>query len=455
MSAARLAEFAATLDLRHVPPPLQERLALLTFDLCATALFVARRTPWGRIVTALVTEDLRGPAVAAVLGTPRRTSPPAAALANGTLAMGFEYEDTHPLGGHPFSIAFPAALAVGQWRHLPASEVLTAAAAGYEVEIRLRRAARMTSPWPDRGLYPVTLFGVFGAAAAAGRAAGLSPAQMVQALGIAGSHAFGTMQAHAEGTMTRRLHGGKAAEVGVLAALLARRGFTGPAGILDGEYGFFRTFAGTEPDLQAATADLGQTWALADAWLKRYAVNGLFQAAIEALQVLQAEQGVAAEEVTRVEATIGRASRLHAERDASSVVRAQFSLPVVLALTLRYGAPHPDVLLGERFDTDLVRLAERVTVTFGDPPPADPDARRFGRVEVWRRDGSRCSAEVLYPRGHPRNPMGWEDIRRKYDELLSDLPPDRRRRLAARAAGFPGLGDSATFRLPLPQGGDG
>jgi hypothetical protein len=211
-------------------------LALLTFDLCATALFVARRTPWGRIVAALATEDLRGPAVAAVLGTPRRTSPPAAALANGTLAMGFEYEDTHPLGGHPFSIAFPAALAVGQWRHLPASEVLTAAAAGYEVEIRLRRAARMTSPWPDRGLYPVTLFGVFGAAAAAGRAAGLSPAQMVQALGIAGSHAFGTMQAHAEGTMTRRLHGGKAAEVGVLAALLARMTRTSLLEVLQQDY---------------------------------------------------------------------------------------------------------------------------------------------------------------------------------------------------------------------------
>jgi len=455
MTTARLAEFAATLEVGRLPESVRGRAALLAFDLFATALFVARRTPWGKIITALAREELRGPPAATVIGSNRRTSAAAAALANGTLAMGFEYEDTHPLGGHPFSIAFPAALAVGQWRHRPAAEVLAAAAAGYEVEIRLRRAARVTtSSWPDRGLYPVTLFGVFGAAAAAGRAADLSPEQMTHALGIAGSHAFGTMQAHAEGTMTRRLHGGKAAEVGVVAALLARRGFSGPAYILEGEYGFFRTFAG-EVDLEAATAGLGEVWALEEAWLKRYPVNGLFQAAVEALRTLQAEYGFRAEDVQGVEATIGRASRLHAERDASSVVRAQFSLPVALALTLRYGAPRPEVLLRGQLDTDLGDLAERITVTFSEPPPEHPEATRFGRILVRLRDGSVHGAQVLYPKGHPRNALSWEDVRRKYDELLPELSPAQRERLAAAAAGFPRLGDSWEFLIPLPRARDG
>ena len=403
MSTVRLAEYAASLVPERLPVPALAAARLLTFDLFGTALFVAHRTPWGRIVTALATDELQGPPVSSVLGTGARTGCCAAALANGTLAMGFEYEDMHPTsGGHPFAIAFPAAFAAGQWQHRSGLEVLAAAAAGYEVETRIGLGLRAErGAWPERGLYPITVLGVFGAAAAAARALRLSPVETANALGIAGSHAFGTMQAHAQGTMTRRLHGGKAAEVGVLAALLARRGFTGPTEIVEGRFGVFRAYAQSY-DVEAMTAGLGSGMMIEDAWLKYYPVNGLFQAPIDAVRALRSEYRFAASDVAGIRATIAHASRMHAERDRGTAVRAQFSLPVSLALTLRDGRPKLSALLSPLTDPDIERLASLVHVDL-DPtvPEGHPDATRFGRVEVTLTDGRTLEREVLYPKGHP------------------------------------------------------
>jgi 2-methylcitrate dehydratase PrpD len=254
------------------------------------------------------------------------------------------------------------------------------------------------------------------------------------------------MQAHAEGTMTRRLHGGKAAEVGVVAALLARRGFTGPTEIVEGRYGFFKVYA-TASDAAAVTADLGSRLMIEDAWLKYYPVNGLFQAPIDAARSLQAEHGFTAADVVEVRATIARASRMHAENVHTSSVRAQFSLPVCLAL--RDGRPRPQALLSAVTDPEVLRLAERVHVTLDARiPEGHPDATRFGRVEVALRTGQVVHREVLYPRGHPKNPMGWEDVRRKFDELLDGwVGPAHRDALAERLAAFDRLDDTSTLDL--------
>lgn len=451
MTTRRLAEYAASLKPADVPSAALAQAKLLTFDLVGTAVFVAHRTPWGQIVTRLATDELQGPRVSNLLGTPLLTSALAAALANGTCAMGFEYEDMHPIsGGHPYSIAFPAALAVGQQQHLSGIEVLTAAIAGYEIETRIGLGLRPErGSWPDRGLYPITMLGVFGAAAAAGRALRLNPDEMAHALGIAGSHAFGTMQAHAEGTMTRRLHGGKAAEVGVLAALLAARKFTGPTEILEGEFGFFHTYA-AQYDIETVTAGLGTGMMIEDAWLKYYPVNGLFQAPIDALRALQAEHRFSLSDVAAVHATIARASRMHAEREHTTSVRAQFSLPVCLALTLRDGRPHPPAFLKNIEDPEVIEMASHIRVTL-DPnvPKGHPEATRFGRVEVTLRNGRVLSREVLYPRGHPRNPMTWEDVREKFDGLLEWVTARRRDRLAEALHDFDGLRDSALLNTEV------
>jgi 2-methylcitrate dehydratase PrpD len=447
-----LAAYAASLRPEHLSAAALAQAKLLAFDQIGVALFVAHRTPWGAIVTGLAVDELQGAPQATVVGTGARTSCPAAALANGTLAMGFEYEDMHPTsGGHPYAIAFPAALAVGQWQRRSGLEVLTAAAAGYEIETRIGLGLRVeTAKWVERGMYPITMLGVFGAAAAAARAMRLSAEQTAHALGIAGSHAFGTMQAHAEGTMTRRLHGGKAAEVGVTAALLAARGFTGPTRVLEGEFGFFRTYA-RRYDLHAVTANLGAPMMIEDAWLKCYPVNGLFQAPIDAVRALRSAHGFTRRDVAGIKATIAKASRMHAERVHTSAVRAQFSLPVSLALTLRDGRPSPTSMLAPIDDPEVIDLAQRIDVTLNpEVPPGHPDATRYGHVEVTLRDGRVLAETVLYPKGHPKNPMTWADVREKVDDLLDGwVPPRRRETLAGDLARFDELPDVSALDLSV------
>lgn len=284
MPTRTLAAFASGLRLADVPDRVVDRTLCMLLDQHGIASFVASRTPWGEAVTRYALAHGSGPAASQVLGTRHRVSAPAAALASGTLAMGFEYEDMHVRGdGHPFAIAAPAAFAAGEAVGATGADVLAGVIAGYEVGVRVSYGQDKTAtPWPERGLYPITVFGVFGSAAGAARAIGLDAERTAHALGIAGSHAFGTMQAHKEGSMARRLNAGRAAEVGVTASLLAREGFTGPREVLEGEFGVYATFAEGNPDLSAITAGLGEEWATDGVWLKNYPCNGLFQAPLDA-----------------------------------------------------------------------------------------------------------------------------------------------------------------------------
>ncbi len=135
---------------------------------------------------------------------------------------------------------------------------------------------------------------------------------------------------------------------------------------------------------------------------------------------------------------------MHAERTHTTSVRAQFSLPVCLALTLRDSRPQPSAFLKSIEDPAVVELASRIRVTL-DPhvPNGHPEATRFGRVEVTLKDGRVLSREVLYPRGHPRNPMTWEDVRGKFDGLLEWVTERRRERLAEALRDFHALEDCA------------
>lgn len=424
MPTRTLAAFAAGLRLDDVPERVVDRIQCMLLDQHGIAAFVASRTPWGRAVTRYALQHGAGPAVSQVLGTAHRVSAPTAALASGTLAMGFEYEDMHVRGdGHPFAIAAPAALAAGEAAGASGSDVLAGVVAGYEVGVRASYGQdKKAVPWPERGLYPITVFGVFGAAAGAARAMGLDAAATANALGIAGSHAFGTMQAHKEGTMARRLNAGRAAEVGVTAALLAREGFTGPNEILEGEFGIYATYAEGAIDLSAIADRLGEEWASDGVWLKNYPCNGLFQAPLDAYFILQGEHGFSADDVRRVTARIPKATRLHGRPSGVSSVNAQFSLHYCMALALAKGRPRPEMFLEENVrDPRVIAAMERVDVELlTELRSLASDSSRPGQVEVELRDGTVLQEEVLYPKGHPKSPMGWDDVRRKHTELVAE-----------------------------------
>ena len=193
---------------------------------------------------------------ASVIGTGTRTSLQNAALANGYLGHLEDFDDTHlPTVIYSSSPTLPAALAIGEQRGTSGRDVLVASVLGMELCCRIGLAIHPAHY--DAGWHITGTCGVFGSVAAAGRLLGLDTSHMVYAMGIAGTQASGVREVF--GSMTKPFHAGRAAQSGVLAALLARRGFTSTTAILEGRRGFAVVLSSSH-DLSSVSAGLGTDW---------------------------------------------------------------------------------------------------------------------------------------------------------------------------------------------------
>src|SRR5918996_2092246 len=224
----RLARFACDLDYRQIPAEVIDRAKACILDTLAVSLYGSTK-PWSRTVSEFVRDSgLRGDST--VLGANWKAQAAQAALANGTMAHAFELDNVRQPGAgvHPGATAFLPALAAAEAQRADGKAFLTAFVAACEVMSRIGVPAG--NALEKRGFHAPGLTGTFGAAVAAGRLLGLDEKQMVHALGIAGSYSGGLMEFSRcrEGAMIKRLHLGKAADGGVTAASLARRGFAGP-----------------------------------------------------------------------------------------------------------------------------------------------------------------------------------------------------------------------------------
>ena len=212
-----------------------------------------------------------------------------AALANGALAHAFELDNlTWPTTGvHPGATMLSSALAVAQERGIGGRELIAAFVAGSEVMIRIGRATKHNNE--GRGFHAPGTTGPFGAAIAVGRLLKFDAATMTNAIGIAGSLACGLLEFARSGTgaMVKRLHLGRAAESGVLAASLAEEGFTGPQSVLEGPFGFLNVFCG-EYDADALTRGLGADYATLSIMLKRFPCHITAHTSVQAVLDLMA-----------------------------------------------------------------------------------------------------------------------------------------------------------------------
>ena len=291
----RLAEYAAALRYEDIPPDVVERAKHAIADTVATIVF-GYDLPWSRIVVAYAEKNGAG-GRSVILGPGgARVHAPAAALANGTLAHAFELDNlTWPSTGvHPGATLLTSALAVAQERGFGGRALIAAFVAGCETMVRIGRATLHHNE--ERGFHAPGTTGPFGAAIACGRLMGFDAKTMTNAIGIAGSLACGLLEFARSGTgaMVKRLHLGRAAESGVLAASLAADGFTGPVTALEGDYGFLRVYCG-EHDLTELTRELGESYATRSIMLKRFACHITAHTSVQAIEDLKAEHGYVAD----------------------------------------------------------------------------------------------------------------------------------------------------------------
>jgi 2-methylcitrate dehydratase PrpD len=407
--ATQLAEFA--LGLRHDEIPVEvahaaklHLLDVLGCGLAASALAVAEE---GRGLA--LAEG--GRSEASAIGADRLLPAAAAAFANGMLCHGLDFDDTHADSiCHISTVVVPAALAVGEAAAVSGRELLTAAIAGNEIVARLGMAA--SGAFHERGFHPTSVCGVFGAAAAAARLGRLGLADAISALGLAGSFASGLFAYLEDGTSTKPLHAGLAAQGGVRAARLAELGAEGPPSVLEARFGFFRAFAGADPARFAEQLDdLGVRWETPRIAYKAYPACHYSHGVLGAGALLLAERAPDPASIRELEVTVppGPGVALVLEPAAEKAAprteyEAKFSLPYSLAALFVHGRVGVDSYVADAIaDERVLELAARVRYRVED---FDSGARAFpGGVRMTLADGTVLQARLEFQEGAPENPL--------------------------------------------------
>ena len=423
--AERLAAFAAPLSFDALPDDVVASVRLRALDVLGIGL-ASSRGEWARPVLALAGD--RG-GECTVLGTARTAPLPLAILVNGTLAHGLDYDDTHAASiTHASAVILPTVFAVAEARELDGRTAITAAVAGYEAITRVGMAA--SGVFHARGWHATAVCGAFGAAIAAGVCDGLNAAQLTAALGLAGSFASGVMEHLEDGSWVKRLHPGWAGHSGALAATLARGGVPGPATILEGRFGLYRTFVNTEPDPRPFDT-LGREWEVLRVGYKPYPCCHLNHAYLDCALELRRSAGVSADAIEHIECRVPAGEvpivcePVDVKRRPRTSYDAQFSLPFSVASAFIDGAVSLDTYEPSRLgDPRVLALTDRVSHVI-DPQAQFP--RSFpGWVRVRLKDGRELEARVPHGRGGPERPLPAEALIEKFrDNAGRALAPAR------------------------------
>jgi 2-methylcitrate dehydratase PrpD len=408
-----LAQFVAQTSFSDLPRRLVDNLKITVLDTIGAAC-VGSVQPWAQKAVTVV-QALGGTPEASVIGQGWRTDVARAALANGVLIGAFECE---PLtGSHASGTVLPAALAICEREKLDGAAFLTALAVGFEVSARIARTA--VGLETVRGFHNPGTQGPFGAAAAVGKLYGFDEERLTNALGIAGSSAAGLLEFAWSGGDTKRLHLGRASQLGLESALLARQGLRGPATVLEGRYGYFNAFS-TPPRLKNLVKGLGTEWAIEPPSLKSYATHVTHQAVVAAIQDWKREHPVDPRTITRV--IIRGAPRImeerHTERAPHDVLGGQYSLPFTTAVALTRDLSNPLVYDAEAVADPLVRdLAKRIElVPQGDDMHGAPGA--WPAEIVIECAGQPHALHTRPHKGAPANPFGWSEACEKFGRYM-------------------------------------
>jgi len=408
--------------------------------------------------------DQGGRAAATAIGVPERLPATLAAFVNGTLAHSLDYDDTHlPSILHPSASVIPAALAAAEASGASGSAIVAAIAAGLEITVRIGMAGYDVkagqSVYFEHGQHATSICGALGSAAAASVLLGGSAADAANSMAVAASMASGIIEANRTGGTVKRIHCGWAAQSGVTAAQLVRRGLTGAPTALEGRFGLFESFLRDEWWPDAVTTDLGAVWSVADIFYKPYPANHFTHCAIDAALALRAD-GLSAEDVAAIRVgvatptarTIGEPLKLKQQPDTA--YQAQFSGPYCVAAALLGGG---GLGLGLDDFTDALatdpayrELMAKITIHGDDACDAIYPNQFPAVLEVDTIDGRTLRCEMWSNRGGTNWPLTDTELGRKFaDNAHGLLGADSIGTVIASCRALAGAPDVAELMSPL------
>jgi 2-methylcitrate dehydratase PrpD len=416
----RLAAEADQIVLERLPQEVVAKAKLCVLDAIGCAIGGAAHDAIASLHDALTPRPAdEGAPAAGVWGTGLRTAPTTAALLNGSAAHVLNADDAHKESmGHPGTVVIPAALAVAEVVAAPGAALLEAVIAGYECLLRVGVGIGVASH-RARGWYATGTLGPFGSAAAAAKLLNLGSRGIAGAIGHAGAQASGLWAFTADGSLANVAYAGRAAESGVLAALLVRSGLAGPAQVLEAaDGGFLHAMSdASEPD--RIVADLGRRFMVAEVSLKPYPCSRTTHAAIDACLALRARLGHIPgwlDRLSRITVhTYAVAKRQADIHEPATEWMASLSIPYTAAVALVEGAVQTQHFTRPYLESAPIRTVMRKIEVVTDPGLSAAFPGKWScRVEVVASDGARDSQWVESARGDPLNPMSPEDVRKKF-----------------------------------------
>ena len=443
-----LAEFSSKANPARLPSSLYPLAKNYLLDTVGVTIFGSMR-PWSQMAARYAQKSAAGAHnnKSSILGASWRASAGAAALVNGTAGHAFELDDVHDeFLLHPGTVVVPAALAVCEDVDGSGTDLLTSIIVGYELIARAGLGVGALAHMMG-GFHSTGTNGVFGAAASAGNLLKLDTTRIADAFGIAGSLASGIMEFSQSGGMVKRLHAGRAAEGGVLAASLAAEGFTGPHTVFEGMYGYCTTFS-SAPELERLVVDLGKRFAIEEITVKPYACCSDQHGTIDCIASIRAKACIEPEQVKRIVInTYDKVIKQNSARQWPSVMSAQYSVVFTAAASFFHDLGDPRSYdLKTIADPRVAEMAGKVELVQDPTFQALYPRKMPTRVEIETVTGQKFQAEIFGAKGHFENPMSAAEIEAKFRKLTSDILPAAQIDCAIEAIN--GL-DRATSIAPL------
>ena len=448
--ASQISEWVSEVQFADLPSDVVASTKLRILDVIGLALAGAA-TAYGRsTITAAAAMSPPGPA--RIFGTSHKVGAPTAAFANAALSQALEYDDTHNESiVHMSSPAVAASFALAETRTVTGRELMLAIAIANEISCRVGSVS--SGQFHRRGFHPTGLFAPFGIAVGVGKLLGLTAEQLTWAEGTVGSCAAGLLECWVDGTQTKFLHSGFAAQSGLMAAMLAGAGVTGPPNVFEGRFGLFASHlqdAAIPRNFGRISDGLGSHWESRNSSFKPFPTAHVLHPYVSAILRLR-EQGVRAADVMRIECPVAEfnvsivCEPVSEKRAPATQAHCRVCLQYTMAEALYAGSlgrnAYDDAM---RLNPDVLALAQKVDYVVD---PAFPGPGRFkGAVRVTLTDGRVLTEVEEYNRGSAQNPMSEAELRAKFDDNAGGfLSAAQRDRLAQEIARTEHLSDARTI----------
>jgi len=437
-----LADWYLELGYADLPPDIIARTRLHVLDIIGLALAGAARDSGRSLregIRALGTGN-----ECRVLGFGDATTALLAALANGTMAHSMEFDDTHGESiTHIANSVVTTALTIAQTRAVSGADAMVAIAGGNEIACRIGVVA------PGKlhavGYHATGVIGTMSATYTASRLLGLDGGQTRHAVGIAGSQAAGIMECWSDGTWSKFLHPGFAAHNALIAANLAKAGFTGPATVFEGRFGLYKSHLQNPEwqfDYARMVGNLGTAWESRAISFKPYPTAHFVHSFLDALLYLVREHDIRPGDVERIVCPIAHymipivCEPLYEKMKPATDWHARVSLQYSLAEALYHGeltgrGYAPESLTNPK----ILEIAAKVQYEEDRQAPGHEQFK--GWVIIETRDGRRFERIEPYNRGSAEYPMSDDDIKAKFrDNASLMLKTDRVERIVETIAGL-------------------